>query len=166
MVFFVKTVPGFSKEAFLDGQYLLSSRGRMSFCSIQQESTFWRRSLWDVAGGRLDPRYGLAGDFDLWARFYEHSELISVPGTIAAFRTRDGQRSEDAEAYLHESERSLSEARSKMGWKPSWKRRAWLGLPISLRKARRRFGYLGKRAVRVKERTENATWVIDPYYFP
>ena len=36
---------------------------------IQQESTFWRRSLWNLAGGSLNSSYQAAGDFDVWAVF-------------------------------------------------------------------------------------------------
>jgi hypothetical protein len=32
---------------------------------IQQESTFWRRSLWEKAGGTLNAAYRDVGDFDL-----------------------------------------------------------------------------------------------------
>ena len=37
---------------------------------IQQESTFWRRSLWDKAGGYVDASRRMASDFDLWVRFF------------------------------------------------------------------------------------------------
>jgi glycosyltransferase involved in cell wall biosynthesis len=36
---------------------------------IQQESTYWRRELWDKAGGKLNTNLRLAGDFELWLRF-------------------------------------------------------------------------------------------------
>ena len=60
---------------------------------IQQESTFWRRSLWDRAGGKLDLRYSVANDFDLWRRFFRHAELHAVDRPLGCFRVRDGQRS-------------------------------------------------------------------------
>lgn len=64
---------------------------------IQQESTFWRRSLWERAGGRLETGLALAIDFELWMRFFRHARLYSVDAQIGAFRKRDGQRS----AALH-----------------------------------------------------------------
>lgn len=60
---------------------------------IQQESTFWRRSLWRRAGGELDLRYSVANDFDLWRRFFRHAELHAVDRHLGCFRIRGGQRS-------------------------------------------------------------------------
>jgi len=60
---------------------------------IQQESTFWRRSLWDRAGGGLDTGLTLANDFDLWLRFFRHARLHTVDVFLGAFRHRAGQRS-------------------------------------------------------------------------
>ena len=37
---------------------------------IQQESTFWRRSLWEKAGASMDASRRIAGDFELWVRFF------------------------------------------------------------------------------------------------
>ena len=43
-------------------------------CFVVQPSCFWRRRLWDAAGGvRTDLH--LAMDYDLWLRFAEHAEL-------------------------------------------------------------------------------------------
>lgn len=53
---------------------------------IQQESTFWRRSLWDRAGGRLDASQRMASDFELWLRFFRHARLYPVEGLIGGFR--------------------------------------------------------------------------------
>ena len=53
---------------------------------IQQESTFWRRSLWERAGGRLDASLMMAGDFELWVRFFRHAQLYSVNALIGGFR--------------------------------------------------------------------------------
>ena len=63
---------------------------------LQQESMFWRRSLWDKVGG-LDTGFSLAADFDLWTRFAEHADLVPVDVPLAAFRERPGlQRSSSA----------------------------------------------------------------------
>jgi glycosyltransferase involved in cell wall biosynthesis len=53
---------------------------------IQQESTFWRRSLWDRAGGRLDTEPELFRDFELWLRFFRHARLHTVRALVGGFR--------------------------------------------------------------------------------
>ena len=40
-----------------------------NYIFIQQESTFWRRSLWEKAGGRINENYKLMVDGELWCRF-------------------------------------------------------------------------------------------------
>jgi glycosyltransferase involved in cell wall biosynthesis len=56
---------------------------------IQQESTFWRRSLWDRAGGQLNSSYRAEGDFDLWVRFFRHARLHPVDALIGGYRFHD-----------------------------------------------------------------------------
>jgi hypothetical protein len=45
---------------------------------IEQQSTFWRRSLWERSGARLDAQYNLVAHFELWARFCQHAELYGI----------------------------------------------------------------------------------------
>ena len=54
---------------------------------IQQESTFWRRSLWERAGGRVDDSRRTASDFELWVRFFRHAQLYTVDALIGGFRS-------------------------------------------------------------------------------
>lgn len=58
---------------------------------IQQESTFWRRSLWEKAGGYVDAsgRCGHVADFELWVRFFRYAKLYTVDALIGGFR-KDG----------------------------------------------------------------------------
>lgn len=53
---------------------------------IQQESTFWRRSLWEKAGARAEDSLRNGGDFELWLRFFRHAPLYSVEAMIGAWR--------------------------------------------------------------------------------
>ncbi|MGV3531524.1 MAG: hypothetical protein ACO1QR_04085, partial [Chthoniobacteraceae bacterium] len=77
---------------------------------IQQESTFWRRSLWEKAGGEVGARFRLAGDFDLWARFFEHAELYGVETPLGGFRFHGEQKTGAGHAtYLEEAETILRE---------------------------------------------------------
>jgi hypothetical protein len=84
--------PGFSRELILRGGTLLGC-GLPAWTFIQQESTFWRRSLWERVGGRLDCECSLAGDYDLWLRFAHHAEIYSVPvnQARASFRRQGGR---------------------------------------------------------------------------
>ncbi len=86
-------VPGYTKDAFLKGDHLPGWRPGPAVGFIQQESTFWRRSLWQEAGGRLDTAFDLAADFDLWARFFRRAPLYAVDRPLGGFRVHDGQRS-------------------------------------------------------------------------
>jgi len=74
---------------------------------IQQESTFWRRSLWERAGGGLDLKFNLANDFELWARFFRYAELHTVNRFLGCFRVRDGQRSIAFKKRYEEEARSV-----------------------------------------------------------
>ncbi len=56
---------------------------------IQQESTFWRRSLWARAGGALSTEFRVEGDFELWTRFFRHAPLYSVNALIGGYRLHD-----------------------------------------------------------------------------
>src|SRR5579859_2066780 len=67
---------------------------------IQQESTFWRRSLWDRAGGALKVSFGVAADFELWLRFFRLAQLYSVDALIAGYRGHsDALSSSNYERY-------------------------------------------------------------------
>jgi glycosyltransferase involved in cell wall biosynthesis len=165
----VLDIKGFSRQAFLDGWYL--PYGPACRAAIQQESTFWRRSLWEEAGGRINPEYPLAGDFDLWARFYEHDELVGIEAPLAGFRVRKNQRSEDREEYLVEGNRALAEARRRMGWKPSAFRDAAMKarlfeVPKLRGVLRSQWGYAAKRVVRADMRARDSAWVVREYRFP
>jgi hypothetical protein len=85
-----KELTGFTKRSYLAGEHL-PRPGANSTPFIQQESTFWRRSLWGKAGGRCDASIGIAGDFELWARFFEHAPLYTVTTPLGGFRTHGEQ---------------------------------------------------------------------------
>ena len=71
---------------------------------IQQESTFWRRRLWEGAGGRLDTSLALAADVELWARFACHAQLHGVAVPLAGIRQHADQRHvRHADAYRQEA---------------------------------------------------------------
>lgn len=59
---------------------------------IQQESTFWRKRLWDRAGGGIDTALNFAGDMELWLRFFQESELHVIDALLGGFRYHAAQK--------------------------------------------------------------------------
>ncbi|WP_316804882.1 glycosyltransferase family 2 protein [Pedobacter nototheniae] len=59
---------------------------------LQQESTAWRKNLWEKAGGCLNIDYKYAADFDLWIRFFKFSNLYPCDVLIGGFRMRSANQ--------------------------------------------------------------------------
>lgn len=74
---------------------------------IQQESTFWRRALWERAGACMDVSFEVAGDLELWARFFRYEPLHVTDALLAGYRYRaSNQLALDySELYAQEAER-------------------------------------------------------------
>ena len=70
---------------------------------IRQESTFWRRSLWEQAGGCLNEHLHYALDFDLWRRFAAYTDLVTVRAMLAAYRIQPAQKTAQIERYYAEA---------------------------------------------------------------
>jgi glycosyltransferase involved in cell wall biosynthesis len=83
-------IDGFSKKTFYAGRNL--KRDHYYRFYIQQESTFWRRTLWLRSGGSLDPAIDYAGDFDLWARFWESAKLVCINSPLGGWRHHGDQK--------------------------------------------------------------------------
>lgn len=140
-----RRLPGYCRQAFLRGEYAV---GVLAWNSvwIPQESTFWRRSLWGRAGGRVDPDLGMAGDFELWARFFEHAELLGVDRSLACFRRHAWQKTTvDLPRYTAETRKTLTlhggrpqavwmaAARALVTRLPGWTRQALVPLGLAYR---------------------------------
>ena len=54
---------------------------------IQQESVFWRRSLWDKTGSNISEDVHYMIDTELWCRFFLHAELWHIDRVIGGYRT-------------------------------------------------------------------------------
>ena len=91
-----------SKQHFYLGFY------KKEYSFIQQESTFWKRELWEQAGGAISTDYSLAADFDLWMRFFKHGEMFLTDRPLGAFRVRPGQKSANQGGYLKEANLALA----------------------------------------------------------
>lgn len=60
---------------------------------IPQETLFWRRRIWEKAGGRVDESYQFALDWELLLRFQQaEARFVRVPRFLAAFRVHDLQK--------------------------------------------------------------------------
>jgi glycosyltransferase involved in cell wall biosynthesis len=60
---------------------------------IPQETLFWRRDLWNRAGGRIDPSLRFALDWDLLLRFRDAgANVVRLPRFLGAFRVHDEQK--------------------------------------------------------------------------
>lgn len=105
---------GVSRDSFLDGRHL--GHGFRNAGYIQQESTFWRRELWDGAGAQVGMHSPTAGDFELWCEFFKQAEVACLSHPLAAFRSRPDQRSKAlADRYRAESVTALSRLRVDLG---------------------------------------------------
>jgi glycosyltransferase involved in cell wall biosynthesis len=71
---------------------------------IQQESTFWRKTLWDRSGRNINKKYKLAADCELWTRFLidSNARLYMTSALIGGFRRRNGQLTTNRTLYNQE----------------------------------------------------------------
>ena len=70
---------------------------------IQQESTFWRRSLWEQAGP-LNEMLRYASDSYLWREFAKRTDLVKVYSFLGGFRVHGDQLTSDTSNYRGELE--------------------------------------------------------------
>jgi glycosyltransferase involved in cell wall biosynthesis len=85
---------------------------------IQQESVFWKRALWEEAGGHISGEYSLAADFELWLRFFRYAELYSTSFLLGGFRMRkSGQLSDKyRKQYLEQVKTLLARENKKISY--------------------------------------------------
>ena len=60
---------------------------------IPQETCFWRRRIWDKAGGRIDETFKFAMDWDLLVRFRDAgAKFAHIRRFLGAFRVHEQQK--------------------------------------------------------------------------
>lgn len=59
---------------------------------IQQESVFWRRSLWEAAGGRVSQDYRFMVDGELWSRFFLIDQPYHIDCILSGYRKHSTNR--------------------------------------------------------------------------
>lgn len=94
---------------------------------VQQESSFWRKRLWDKAGG-LDTSLRMAGDWDLWVRFAQTTPLVHVHRQLGAFYLRPGQQSTNMDRYRAEMDSKVTLSLRRRALRA----RVMQGLPFSM----------------------------------
>lgn len=78
---------------------------------IQQESVFFRKRLYEQAGGMIDTSYKLMVDGNLWCRFFEYAELHHAPVVLAGYRMHRSNRARlywsEVNAEMHQAIESM-----------------------------------------------------------
>ncbi len=156
-------VRGYARGAFARGEYCGGTEGFFA-APIQQESTFWRKSLWERTGAKVSTEYGGAGDFELWCRFAKEAELYAVNVPLAGFRLHGEQQTVTARAeYFRQARRALDDHFPGAG-SPGWSRRLRPivrdRLPVAFHPAARAAG-LVFAAPMISRTRDNASWRID-----
>jgi hypothetical protein len=150
----VGALPGFSRAAFLDG----------ATGDLQAPATFFRRSLWERAGGRF-PEDGPAADVALWARFHELADLVGVdiPLAVSLDPRPDPRRLADTRriraalgARLHHRRSLALDAAVRLGLA----RVARLGPAVEAR-----VGYTGRRLIRPLSGPDAGRFVLEEHAF-
>ncbi|MCT7977394.1 glycosyltransferase family 2 protein [Laspinema olomoucense] len=165
--------PGYSKEAFLDGLYCPQNKNYSGFV-IQQESTFWKRSLWEKSGGHLSTEFKLAGDFELWSRFFYCAELYNVKSPLGGFRRQINQRSRQIDLYAEESQKILLKMSKNLDYHSNFLKFLAHHMMIHRlpKKTRSKIlsilsfcGYTANEVVRKNADSSEAYWDIEQYNF-
>ncbi|MBT63699.1 MAG: glycosyl transferase [Puniceicoccaceae bacterium] len=78
---------------------------------IQQESVFWRRSLWEKAGGQINESIRYMVDGELWTRFFQHAELYHVDCLFGGYRKHGSNRGVE---FVNECHKEMVNSISRM----------------------------------------------------
>jgi Glycosyl transferase family 2 len=74
---------------------------------VPQETLYWRRELWERAGGRIDESFRFAVDWDMLVRFREAgARFARLPRYLGAFRAHAAQKSATEMASVGEVEKA------------------------------------------------------------
>jgi len=97
MTFIAKDAPKYSRFKYLCKEYANPF--------IQQEGTFWSRRLWEKSGGYISTEYKLAGDLELWTRFFRHDVIHVVNCPTGSYRKYGNQKAQlFYDEYIQEAE--------------------------------------------------------------
>ena len=86
---------------------------------VPQETLFWRRSVWDRIGGKVDTSFQFAMDWDLLVRFRDcGAHFFHLPRYIGAFRVHPAQKTSTQMSDVGLQEMSRIRTRC-LGYAPS-----------------------------------------------
>ncbi|MDB5204368.1 MAG: glycosyl transferase 2 family protein [Candidatus Taylorbacteria bacterium] len=72
---------------------------------IEQETVFWRRSLWEKVGP-INSSLRLAGDYWLWIEFAKYTKLYSINIPVARFRRLENSLSNEGGGKKYRAEQA------------------------------------------------------------
>jgi glycosyltransferase involved in cell wall biosynthesis len=113
----VMWIVGFNSWWNSDGAMTSASRGSKNIFDyllgryewIQQESVFWRRDLWERAGGYINQDYEFMIDGELWTRFFLYEPLYTVDCILGGYRSHSENRAKHNYAdCLREMDRAIA----------------------------------------------------------
>jgi glycosyltransferase involved in cell wall biosynthesis len=87
-----------------------------NYAWVQQESVFWRRSLWARAGARISEDHRLMVDGELWSRFFLLDRLYTVDCILSGYRVHTTNRAiQNLAECQYEMETIIDQMRSNCG---------------------------------------------------
>jgi len=126
---------------------------------MPQESTFWRRSLWDKAGAKLKTDLKYAGDLELWSRFYRYASPVMINVPLGVFRYHQEQKTAQIKQYIKEGNEILSRFPNPV-WIPP------LGIQVLnsiFRLMNGQGNWLGARCDKIRYDPRTGDWVYKKY---
>jgi glycosyltransferase involved in cell wall biosynthesis len=88
---------------------------RGDFAWIQQESTFWRRSLWEKSGAWINETYKFMVDGELWTKFFLYAELYHAHCILSGYRSHGDNRAlHNYDACISEMQQAINHLRPQL----------------------------------------------------
>ena len=100
---------------------------------IPQETLFWRRSIWEKVGGKINEKFRFAMDWDLLLRFQKAgARMVCLPVFLGAFRIHNLQKTSSEMNESGQQEMDRLRLRE-LGYIPSRRQIRWALLPYIFR---------------------------------
>jgi glycosyltransferase involved in cell wall biosynthesis len=153
--FNISRVPEYSRRAYFSQDLIKNP------ITIQQESTFWKRDLWDQSGAQFNNDLNYAGDFELWTRFWQFEELATTSLPLGMFRYHKNQKTINIAAYFDEARIVLDHYRRPLPFPVIF----LYPLLYLLKRCNSSINWLGARKWRLLLKTRTNQWTEDFFYW-